>query len=344
MLTAGFAVALLALVVVGASAYTCLGSLIQAQKPVNRTHIVLGSLGKINDLVYLVDRSRRTYFASRGADTLQLYRDSSATLSRTMAQLDRDVAADPQAQATLAELRGLLDADRARADRDTADPRGDGASVAERDAQLTRRTDLVTTLRDHETSLLVARLDASDDRATQTRWLIVAVSLGTALFVAAAGRWITLRITSAAHEVTAAAGRVIDGDLTRRAHVTGPVELAQMARAVNASMTAMATARDEAIASTAAKSAFLAAMSHEIRTPMNAVIGAVRPGAGDSDPLSAVHRETTCRRSSPAVKRRVAARGIINDILDFSKIESGKLDMRERSHSTLRRAAWTTRY
>ena len=52
---------------------------------------------------------------------------------------------------------------------------------------------------------------------------------------------------------TDAAERVIEGDLTRPAEVSGPAELAQMARAVNSSMTAMAAARDEAVAATAAK-------------------------------------------------------------------------------------------
>jgi CheY-like chemotaxis protein len=80
-------------------------------------------------------------------------------------------------------------------------------------------------------------------------------------------------------------------------------------------------AREEALSSTRAKSAFLATMSHEIRTPLNAIIGLTEiqlqnslPQA-TSDDLGKIHNSGATLLA------------IINDMLDISKIESGSFEL-----------------
>jgi len=79
--------------------------------------------------------------------------------------------------------------------------------------------------------------------------------------------------------------------------------------------------RDDAVASSAAKTNFLATMSREIRTPMNNIVGFSE---------LALDNEVSIKTRDYLSKIKTNAQWllhIINDILDISRVESGKMEL-----------------
>ncbi|MBF0461885.1 MAG: response regulator [Magnetococcales bacterium] len=88
---------------------------------------------------------------------------------------------------------------------------------------------------------------------------------------------------------------------------------------------ALREARDQALASSLAKSNFLATMSHEIRTPMNAILGITDLALQCDIPPKLRDYLTKIAQASRGLMR------ILNDILDFSKIDANRLELEKNN-------------
>ncbi|HFE44639.1 MAG TPA: hybrid sensor histidine kinase/response regulator [Nannocystis exedens] len=105
-------------------------------------------------------------------------------------------------------------------------------------------------------------------------------------------------------------------------------------------------ARNQALNSSQAKSAFLANVSHELRTPLNAIIGYSElileslEDVHDEEPVSALQVRDDVHRICEAGSHLLA---LISDVLDLNKIESGRFDILPQSVNTRELVADTLR-
>ena len=84
-------------------------------------------------------------------------------------------------------------------------------------------------------------------------------------------------------------------------------------------------ARDDALASSRAKSQFLANMSHELRTPLNAILGFSEMLQEDA---IADGREESAKDLERINEAGSNLLGIITTILDLSRIDTGQISLR----------------
>ncbi|MDQ0465414.1 PAS domain S-box-containing protein [Caulobacter ginsengisoli] len=114
------------------------------------------------------------------------------------------------------------------------------------------------------------------------------------------GRWLTLRAT-----------------FRTEPRASGRFAL----KGISQDVTAMAEARDAALAAGEAKARFLANMSHELRTPMNGVMGVMH--LLKKEPMS----PDAQRLLAEAAGCGEMLATLLDDVIDFSRIEAGALEL-----------------
>lgn len=290
-----FALALALLGAAGAVAYHSLATAAASADWVAHTYESKGQISGLMLDLRSAGRAQRNYLLTGERAQLEIYRQYEAGFPAGLDVLRALTADNPYQQARLAEL-GELAAGKFGLLGKTAALYGKG-----------KKAEALAALEAGDRTVLpamertIAALNGEEDRLLALRRADLEDSLKGARFLVLTGGALGAGLLLLAFYFLAA-----------------EIKARELAEA------ALGAAREEAVAASKAKSAFIASMSHELRTPLNSVLGFGQIlEAGYHGPLNAKQLEYVADINDAG--RHLLA--LINDILDLAKIESGKMEL-----------------
>lgn len=217
---AGYALAFLALIIIGAASYLSVTRFLETVQDVNRSYRVLAQIdGLLSDLIS-VESAQRGYVVTEKEEFLESFQSDVTQVEEDMSELRKMVADNVAQQRSLEMLAPLLDRrlafskevvelqknkDHAGAVQRTSE--GEGKRVTDEIRQIADQ------MEERENSLLKQRSDESSANARNTILTIVLGASCASLLLALIGFLTVRSISGPVREITGAAERIADGDL-----------------------------------------------------------------------------------------------------------------------------------
>jgi methyl-accepting chemotaxis protein len=227
-LAAGFGLALLIFVIVGAISYWNTSQFIAAAEWRKHTYEVLGKLDDVTSLIKDVELGQRSYVLTGEESFLEPYQNALGKLDPDVQELRRMTEDNPRQQTRLNSLEPLIK-NRLAFARETIDARrtsglDEGVKLIKtgKGQELTVEIQkLVRDMEADEQALLKKRGDEADADARNTEWTILAGTFAALVVSLVAGWLITRDIAGPLKELTGVAEKITRGDLRVKASVNG---------------------------------------------------------------------------------------------------------------------------
>ena len=217
---AGFCLALVAIAIIGLTAFQSTCQLVDTAGMVTRTENVLRRLEEIISSLKDIETGQRGYVITGEETYLEPYSDGLGKIENEVREVRALTKDNGEQQGRLETLDPLI-AQRLAFAKEVIEARKGGTfedaqkMIASGKGQQTMDEirKVVTVMGNAETGLLKKRQADAADAATRTKQVIVFGGLAAAIVLSLAGWFITRNIARPLGEVTAAAGRIADGDL-----------------------------------------------------------------------------------------------------------------------------------